>query len=400
MHERTRRTICRMLFLLMCVLPTLITISAVAFVRTDWYHDLLVSRWNQELGQLLELTATVRSAAQPSYRLSILRDIELRDRETGRIAGRLSRLEVSHRGPIVSIVAHDAELQANYMSSIGDAAQRRLLRSLPASSTETRLLIKQLNIQDGEQTTDRFTDVLISVARQPQQSQIGAAFRLADRQTEHPITLSIVRQHQNQPPTTECELRSNGNVLRCTTAANLFPVLARLGAESTFNGIATVVQQDRHWRGQMAGSLRQIDLQQFSSPYRHQVSGLADSDLNVQFADGVVTLAKGTATVQEGEIDTALLELAQHHLGVQLSHRILGESSPRVAFQQLGFGFNADKNRLAISGATSGRYPGVICFDRFGPIASQHTPREMPLPPRLAGRTDILTQIFSDSSLY
>ena len=96
MHDRTRRLLCRLGFLLLCVLPTLAVAAWASVVCSPAYVAARRVAWETRLSHHLGLSVQLQGVRNPTRGVTVLEGLVLSDPETEACVARVRQIEMGY----------------------------------------------------------------------------------------------------------------------------------------------------------------------------------------------------------------------------------------------------------------------------------------------------------------
>ena len=380
MHDSTRRLLCRLGFLLLCVLPTLAVAGWVSVICSPSYVAACKAAWETRLSQHLGLSVRLQGVQNPSRGVTVLEGLVLSDPETEARVASVRQIEIGYRGDELVVLAAQPELVSEEMWRLCEALHERVLRSPSASQVKVHFYAGEMNVkQSGDQGDSTLTDVHCRLTPTATGPQATIEFCDVALQMSEPAQLRITRNRQVSPPATRWELRTRSTPLPCYLLADHVEILANLGDLATFQGTVEAMQGADGWEGEVTGRFRDVDLDRLvTDRYDHKLSGTAEIVFRrAQFRGGRLIDAAGDMLCSGGVVSLSLLHQADKSLGLIADQRVRSvESDPLRRYQELKFGFTLNQQGLEIVGLCHSVGEGVVMTDYFGPLLTDR-PQEV-----------------------
>lgn len=372
MHDRTRRTLCRLGFLLLGLLPTLGTAAGIGVLRSSWYRAAQRAAWERQLTDALGLAVTVQAVSTPTRGTTLLEGLELTDPETRVRVVRVRQVECLVRGGEWLLLAAQPEVAGDQLWRLWEVVHERFLRAGSAAHVRLQVMAGEVTLQrPGAQGAATLTGVRCGLQPTPEGPQVLCEFRDVALPAAEPAQLRVTRNRQQIPPATRWELQTRATALPCSLLADQVPVLERLGAQATFQGTLTVTQTGDGWEGQLAGAFRAVDLDRLvTDQYPHKLSGAAEIAFReARFRGSKLLEAAGELVCHGGQVSWSLLDQADRALGLSADPRVRAlEADVQWRYQELQFGFTLDGQGLTLVGTCAGALAGVVMTDHQGPL--------------------------------
>lgn len=373
MREATRRLTCRLVFILGCVLPTLIIVSVLLLLRTPWYLARERQSWNEALSQRLGVQVTVDSVSRPEGGLVRLSNLVLADPETGEPHLTARTVDVARQGVGWIVYVPSAEAKADSVARLWECLEQSLLeRAGAVTDRGCQLLIESLNIisSDRGQTLQ---DVQATCERRVGGPRLVIDFRLAGWTMNSPARLVALRNRQTDPPTTAWDFDTGSQPLPTSLLSLLVPRFADLGDQALVEGQLTLTSNQQAWDGRGQAMFSQVDLDQlFSGRFPHKFTGLAQIELSrLEWSQGRLTQVAGLVRADGGVVSQSLLFAAAtpDGLNAKLPERVLESNQPLWRYRELALQFDLSDQGLRLAGICSDAPAGTLLLDQRGPLA-------------------------------
>jgi hypothetical protein len=247
LHETTQRRVCRIAFVVGCVLPTLCVVVATARVWLPGY----ATHWEQPLGQLLDCRATLERFEMPRPGIVRCERVVLADPETYTPWAVLH--DVSHetlQGRSFITIAH-AELACGAAAEIGERVERLLREN---DSRELALTIGSL-VVNGDSQSLTLPNVRVQVAS----TSTGSQLQLWSEDSTSGLRLLVERNRQLEPPATQVTLHTGAGGIPCELLAG-WDRFEQLGSQARFQGRMELTATRESAQGRISGQFSQLDL--------------------------------------------------------------------------------------------------------------------------------------------
>jgi len=366
MHDRTRRNLCRLAFLLFCVLPTACVLVLILHRHSSFYRSATTRHWEQALFQRLGLITTIDRVWRSERHVISLEGVKLIDPETRQQIARIRVLELAQRDHGQVLWASQPEIADGQFLRVWEVLHERLLRGPPLDS-EVRFLAGEVTLLgDNGQT---FTNVECLIEQHETGAQVLLDFRVAGAEEQSTAQLRIMRNRQLSPPATGWQLRTGSTSLPCSMFTAYLPVLESLGPSCRFAGTASADRSTNRWNGEFVGRFTQVDLDGLIAPFPHKLSGTAELVFQrARFQDGRLLEAAGAVRADGGVISRSLVEALGNAL--QLDGPGIAATDPRLLleYQQLAFGYELVATKLRLSGTCQNAPIGTVLLGKTGPL--------------------------------
>ena len=382
MHDRVRKTCCRLLFVVAVAVPTLGMLSWGIARKTGLVRERVKLQWEEQLTAKLGLKVTLAAVENPRPGLVVLRDARLQDAETGLSCGEIAAIRLSKSNGQQLVQLEDLQLQ--------------LVERPETWQWFVQHLLRQTGLGNVVVSTGRIhfevvpTELELACHLRSEPSQTTLTVNLANSHREDaPVAIQVHRQHQ-ATVATEVTLNTAKTALPCQLLLPLFPNLAGLGEETSFRGQLSAKGATGNQVMEIAGEFAGVDLQHWLGPIG--TTGLTGSArLQLQRARIIndhCVQASGILVAENGLVKRSFLQQAAGELGLQWIHDLDAEEEH---YAKLSCRFDLDKNGIQLSGEDQGRYAGAILRHQHGVLlAAGVSPR------RLSGQA--LVRSFGDVS--
>jgi len=377
MRDKTRRVICRIAFLTLCLLPCAVTCTLIAYRMTPFYVAAERAHWQQWLESRTGLRARIERVSRPRRGDILLERVTFVDPDTRRELARMRLLEMAQTDHGFVILVSQPEIEDGQFQRLWEVFHTRVLRAGDLPST-IRLNAAELTLHAQPQAVT-FTDVRFIAEPFDAGTRAQIGFRVAGMDMVSAAQLRIIRNRENYPPVTGWQLRTGPTPLPCSLFADYCPPLERLGAACRFQGSMWAEETRRGWDGEIAGRFHDVDLEQLIEPFPHKLSGTAEVAFNLaSFRGGRLFDAAGSLRAEGGVISTSLITTLADafHLRVETSEPAL--KRPLREYQRLAAGFQLDAQGLQISGLCDATTTGAVLVDRTGTILADSADKRVP----------------------
>jgi hypothetical protein len=356
-HERTRRLICRTMFLLLGVLPTAAVVAWAASFNRD--ANVIEVRERLETATGLKVSFDACRFTRPGCLL--LENLAIVDPHTEQAIFQTRLLDVSVIDNQRILRASQPTVEAVGLQKLWPALENAMRRRDSESFT-TRLEAAELTLRwpEGAQTL-----VGCRVTIETNEKGVSAVgdCQLAHGAEPQTCRFEIDRQIVAGQPSTSFQFETGEGKLPCGL---LIAALARenqMGAASTFAGSINGDETPNGWRVGCNGAIGQIELQSvINDQFPQELRGVAEvSALKAEFQDGRLESASGNLNAGPGYVGGSLLAAAHNCLAMQttITSSQLGTS---LTYEKLGLSFAIDSKGLTIKGRCGDRPSGdVIC---------------------------------------
>ncbi len=348
MRFSPRRRLCRTLFCIGCLLPTLLVGGAALVVQTPAYHTARMTAWQSRLAARLGLEVHVDAIEWDAADSFVLRGVELRDPESHLWLARARSASVmpSDNGSVVTL--GQPEIDFRRLPRLVEVLHEHLLLRSDATDETVQLLASTLTLQQ-DQSAQSVLDARFAVEVSGEGSEAFVEFRPTGSEEGDQVRLRVVRNRQLDPPATGWELHTGPMGLPCHLATAWLPQLEQLGSECTFQGSVWSEQIESLWEAEISGVFCQLDLDRLiTSRFQHKLSGMSQLTLRRLIVHrSRITEAAGQLHSAGGAVSQSLLDAAQRSLALTQHPRSGGAT--KLPYSELSLQFALDANGLAIA---------------------------------------------------
>jgi len=372
----TSRSLYRLVFIGLCLVPTIVMTGWAVWAESPLCRELLRRQWRatlaHHLGLPVELQAVVRGPAG-AIRLEGLRIV---DPEHGATlaAARFVEIERDGRGWVAMISAPRAE-QADLLKLV-DSIHEHGLRRAAANAPPITWLATDVTLESprGSTTLSEVHGALELAEAGP---RLVLEMTLASGTPGAHARLSITRDRQSSPARSTWRFEAVDHSIPVALLPDVLPDLLLLGDRCEFQGIVEVTSSGSGWSGTVSGQWKQVDLDRWTERLPHKLSGFADIDLrHARLVDGRLVEAEGRLVSRGGVVSRSFLLTTgdERALGMQVAERVHQEQDVLWRYQQLAVDFALSQDGLQLSGRCGGQPPGTLLADSRGPLL-QDSPR-------------------------
>ncbi|HTQ39525.1 MAG TPA: hypothetical protein VMJ32_10880 [Pirellulales bacterium] len=364
LHERTRRFICRTLFLLCGVLPTATVLAWCIRVNSAAQATAVRAQLESALGLKVQLSAV----AFPRPGCTLLHGVELLDPDSGETiaAARLVELNENASGIILATLSQP-ELQLSHAAALKALVDRRL----HGWASDIRLVGSELTLHwpGGDQT---LVDCGAFFENSSDAQRTSFVFRLPN--TPDADASRQIVQFQRHSVTAAPDARAaagvndGGNNCDIVIQSLPYPVVCatlglenHLGSDCLCSAKIRACETPDGWQAEVtAGGLQNIDLHRLvSEQFPHQMSGVAEATINhALFHAGRLEEATGSIHAGPGVVSGSLLRSAAEFLRMRAGGTIRDDEL--LPYAECSAAFVLDTKGLAIHGHCQQSEPGAV----------------------------------------
>lgn len=390
MHDATRRIICRIAFVALCLVPTIAVCAWVVYRATPIHAWRVRAAWERAIFDRTGLLASIECVRRPNLQRTLLDGVTLLDPDGNKQVASIRVVEVSETAHGMVVNCSQPEINQGQLARLGDAFHRRLIRG-PTLPAPLRVTIGEVTLKTAT-SASTLSDVNCVVGRRGQSVHGSIEFWLAGVESPNPVQLQFTRERAINDPVTVWQIRTGSASLPCELLADHVPVLRALGSRSHFNGTAWIEQSATTWGGEIAGRFRDVDLDELMAPFPHKLSGIAEITLShSRFRNGRLTDIAGSLHSSGGAVSRSLLNAAADSLQMT-TVAADAEDDSLLAYSQLAFGFQLDGEELKLSGLCKSTGGDVVMIGRGGDpllVASHQSVRSVALTTTLVPHNEV-----------
>ncbi|HUG70764.1 MAG TPA: hypothetical protein VMM76_23645, partial [Pirellulaceae bacterium] len=363
----TRRIICRLAFLALCLAPSGSLCAWIVYRVTPMHATREQAFWTESIYQTTGLLADVKRVRHPTQSRTLLENVTLSDPDGGHLIARIRVVEFAETDHGLVAIASQPEIEARQLHRLGQLLYQRVLRG-PRPTQQFQLLSGELTLH-GASSASTASDVRCLVSASQGKVEATIDFMLAGFEMHSPAQVKLTRERGSDDASTIWQIRTGGTPLPCAMVADYLPALHSLGPECRFQGTVWVQQDDQSWDGEIAGQFLDADLERLIAPFPHKLSGTAELAFShTSFRRGKLVEAAGALSSNGGVISRSLLAAAAESLKLGSSVTSDEQADTLLAYRQLAFGFQIDATGLQLSGLCDGRQEGVLLVGTSGDL--------------------------------
>ncbi|MFV1966463.1 MAG: hypothetical protein ACC628_13650 [Pirellulaceae bacterium] len=369
MRDKTRRSICRLAFCMLCLLPTAGIGGLILYRSTPVYAAAERVYWQHLLHAHTGLTARVGSVRRPRRGDVLLDQVTLTDPDSGRRLARVRLVEMAWTDHGLVMLLSQPEIEAGQFQRLWSLFHHRVLRAgeLPMA---VQLSAAELTLHATPHALT-FTEVRCTAESSAKITKTLIEFRVAGAEMTSPAQLQIVRGREVYPPVTGWRLRTGPTPLPCSLFAGYCRPLERLGSDCRFHGTIWAEETTQGWDGEIAGRFDQVDLQALMDPFPHKLSGMAEIVFNqATFRGSRLQDVAGSLIAHGGVISTSLVTRLGDVFQLPVDSGLEESQEPLHAYQQLAVGFQLDADGMHISGLCDTATTGALLVGPEGTMLS------------------------------
>jgi hypothetical protein len=374
LHERTQIAWCRVGFVLLCVVPTLLVAAWALWLRQPAYVRLVERRLSGQCG----LVASIREVSHPAQGMVRATEVTLLDPTTREVLASSPVVELVQTAAGVQIRARQAVVDSRIAAALGDFVRRRLHR-FSGGEGGLWFVVNELRWRAG-QDEFCFADCKSGIECAHDADQAFLAFKTPDNPARDGPRMRIVRGHAIGLAPYEVQIHTGQTALPCRLFEPMGIQSAWLGSEAQFQGSAWCHLIDGEWVTQIVGRFSRVRLEAaLEGNAAHRLTGPAEVAITpgtaMRFRAGRLERLSATITAGPGEVSPSLLAAAFRHLGMPSVASPVGSAQQAAQpYSRLAFDVEIDRQGLAIVGRCD-QQGTVLCDDR-GALLAQPRQRQ------------------------
>ncbi len=344
MHEITQRRVCRTVFVVGCVLPTLCAVAWIAFLHRPWREN----DWQRMLQQQLHVRATVGEIRSPRPGVTQLLDVQFADLRSERSLGTIGELRVE--GWKSLLLADRIEISVAQFPAFAAAIATWISsEDMPA----LQLQAKTLRFVGTQEKSFELKNVrLQSFTR----SNMHKKIELQAEGQGGTIQWVVEHDARQAEPIVFATLDTGQQRLPAWLFADFVPGFQRC-LNAQFTGILRVESLSQELTGTMRGRLEEIDLEPWSdSTGTPRLQGTASLQLKtLQWKNRRMSRLQGRLQAGSGRVNRSLVAKLTEQLfckpGAALIPAESRDADPWLAFDELACDIQISSDGLTIFGA-------------------------------------------------
>ncbi len=382
LSDATRRLITTGLFVLLCVVPTVVVI-AVGLWRS--LPGRVVAE-EQRLALLLGQPVQIESVRSLRPGKVLYEGLEIRDPESNAVLVRCDQLRaqfgsVCPEGSTreytqLQLAAGTLTVMAPSIEPLRPMVDRLLQRRIGGAPTYTVLEARHL-VLGGRESELRTERVEAWVILRSEKSEIDVELQMEEQGETKPVHFWIARDREYEPVVDGFLLEAEETPLPCSILASVMPPFPDLGENSSFRGtiIANHVPEGcqlnggafgwHGWELRVEGDLQDVDLRKLAGSHvSHEISGIGTLRLKELWCRaGRVHSMIGDLRARDGRVSRELVASCVNELGFKTNIPISGAQA--LPYSELGFGFQLEGQGLALFGQCSGEPSGALLLGNY-----------------------------------
>lgn len=368
LHDRTRRLLCRAVFIAFGLLPALGVLAWSGSINSAAHQAAVCSRLQAEIG----LDLRVDDVSYPRPHVMVLHDVELLDPRSQATLARCRLVEIQTSGSSTTVVAAQPEVDLTQFANLKRLISDRL-QSSKSFGHAVQLSSSELTLRwTGDSRTVHHCQ--LEFKSEPESNRFQGTFAFDNS----PVRWSVTHAKQADVRHTETTFETGESALPCSLLADLAGCENRLGTHSTFSGSISIVDLPDGKQAELNGEIRDIDLNEaVSRQFPHRLGGIAT--LRLQRAvvrRGRLEEAEGSLSAGPGVVGYSLLQAASQALQMQTIPR--GPENI-LDYRELAASFELDAHGITLRGQCKGTAPNTFIRTESSPLLIGTTDGPMPI---------------------
>ena len=348
LHETTQRRVCRVLFVVCCVLPTLATVGWIAhFYRPGRLGDL-----QRTLRAQLHVDATVDGVASPLPGVTTLNNLRLADLKSKDLLGRFGVVRCQWQNSRLVLHADLLEIEVAQLSQAATALATWLSSE---ALVPIDVQVDRVVFLGGPFDSATWQNLRVSSEKNGSQS---ISLKIEVEPTAEKLPVQLLVEHQSGPtgPSIHVTLDTLESTLPAWLLADFVPGGVHRSRAATFTGKTQMKWTAAELQGTLQGRFAEMELSEWLGSHTpHCLQGIAALELqNLVWKDRRIQVAAGHLHATRGSANPSLVNAASKLLECARTPACLRElardSADIVRFDQLDFAFRLDGSGLSITG--------------------------------------------------
>jgi hypothetical protein len=362
LHERTQRKVCRTAFVLVCAVPTFMTLCWVLYFHRSWHEQ----DWQHSLENELHVRVEIEQVSAPRPQERRIREVQLADLQSKKPLIKINELSIVGTG---SFTAQQIAVHCSQIEQLAQAAQVWLAgESFQHSSWQ----VDHLNLMSTGgppwelENLRCETNVLSNGSRQ---------FSLQANLGDDVVRFLLERNREGRVRAT---LDTGQASLPAWLLADVIPGASRW-RQATFTGVLELVRQNSSVAGEFRGQVLSIDTQAWIG--NDQLQTIADLQFDkLHWRDGRVEVIQGTLAAEKGQISNALLLTLKNKLRCPQPIEPPADADAQFQdFDQFGCRFHINTEGFTVSGSFPHETQWAMMLRDGRPLVMQPAYSRLPL---------------------
>ena len=353
LHETMQRELCRVVFLLIALLPCLFVLGYTALRSTPWYQAYQLNLWQQRISDNLGVHCRFSSITFPSPDRFRANQFVCLHPETGKEILKVAQVDAAMDRSGWSVTLSKPELNGLEVQNAMQILHDWFLCRPQKSASLLRLSVPELAVFDGVATTT-FQNIDVGLKPTESLSTVYVKFSVEGQKFAEPGILVVERNHALENPTTTWTLKSQDISIPCNAIASRFPILKSLGQDASFKGRLAWIQNDVNWIANVNGIFSSVDMAVLSLPLGAPLRGKGQLAIHqAEIIDSKLQFAQGSMDVEmtgHESVDGQWVNRTYESGLMAPEKRIKEVTDKRAPLQYFGMSFELDDRGLLIEG--------------------------------------------------
>ncbi|MEC8557043.1 MAG: hypothetical protein VXZ82_18730 [Planctomycetota bacterium] len=348
-HESSRRTLVRLAFLTLSVVPLVLCLVWSLLQYAGLNHARQVAAWEELLSQRLGVNVSIEQVELLSPTRTRLHGLQIRDPENKVVYAIARVIDHQWSNQLQRMKVYDLAVEGSRMAGAYSLLKDLLIRP-SEQDCELELQFANVVIQGGIKPQS-FPSADLHVF--PTTSETSLELDIVSQQyrDKKPIRISLTRFHGEGNQRTELNFVSNETPLPCSLVRWFQPGISSFGDGAELLGSATLGFDSNGWRLLINRAqkpvqeltIQKIDFATLSWNAPEIVTGqgrVVLKDLDASLAG--LTRVWGLMEIGHGEIQRQFLQVASRQLGVILPEHLQAAPAGTEGFGRIGLWFHVD----------------------------------------------------------
>lgn len=360
MSDNSRRTVCRLAFLLLCALPFSLVIYQIL-------HPFSSSQWQQAIKANLGVTTKIGSVETPLPFVTVFHDVKFSDPELEHL--HLKKVKIVSGTTNEVFIEHPVQVNASALATLSNRLRESLMRT-DAASNAWNINLNQATISrsDGESAEYlELASVGISVFPYPEHTTAHVVANPAVSPND-PLKLTIRHERNNEGPQEHFAIDTGTAYLPCWLMRDFWDESKTLGRACQFAGFVEFEKVNKSWNCKVLPSscFHGMDLQSLTIPFGKNVTGLAHSTINqCEIVDGRIVSLDLDLQCEDVTIDPATVKSAEQYLDAQW---LTNDPTPSSSMLELRFQFADGRMSITTPDTVAAGHQPLVQFRHFGSL--------------------------------
>ena len=351
LHEATQRRVCRILFVALCVLPTLGTIGGVGYYYRPWR----LADWQETLSHQFHLQTTVAGVSQPLPDRRVFEKLSLADLHSSAPLCQFGRIEQRWNNSKLQLHADNLEIELKHLPKLAQSLTTWLAAE---DYSPFQLTVDKIKFTGSDNRHATWEQLILRGGVRGDSIKTVQVLLAKENETT-PVKMLVEYLTSETGPTLECRIETQENTVTTLLLEHLVPGGWHRSPEARFSGSMLLSWHEQQLTGMLKGSFTEVDLSAWL--------GAANPDLikassQLQFDQIVwqgerIQIAEGQLTAHDGTVSGSLLKSAKALLecgeGNAYPKALAAIPVEEIPFDQLAMRFRIDETGLLIMGQSA-----------------------------------------------